>query len=98
MSKALTLSVRGVKGEHKNTLFKFFVSQDWGFISNIDIKGDVAYINLMNWEDKFPKDTEKLSLLYKDKTLHIHRLEWAPRRRWSRDQFRCLTSFIEVGR
>lgn len=98
MSKALTLSVRGVKDEDKNNLFKFFISQKWGFISNLDVKGDLAYVNIVNWEDKFPKEEENLSLLYKDKVLNISKLDWSPRRRWSRDQFSCLTSFIEVGR
>jgi hypothetical protein len=99
MSKALTLSVRGVEGERNNSLFKFFRSRQWGFISNLVVRGDTAYVNLVNWEDKFPDiEGEELSLPYKDKTVVIRRLDWAPRKKWNKDQFSCLTSFIEVGR
>ena len=71
MSNALTLSVRGVKDEDKNNLFKCLISQKWGFISNLDVKDELAYVNIVNCEDKFPKEAENLSLLYKDKVLNI---------------------------
>ena len=98
MAKGLTLRVTGVKGEPKNNLFKFFISQKWGFISNLEINGNVSFVNLVNWEDKFPTDDDELSLCYRDKVLTVTKIDWAPRRRWSTEQFSFLTSFVEVGR
>lgn len=98
MAKGLTLKVTGVKGEPKNKLFKFFISQQWGFVSNLEINGNVAFVNLVNWEDKFPVDDDKISLCYRDKILTVSKIGWAPRRKWSTEQFSFLTSFIEVGR
>jgi hypothetical protein len=98
MTQALTLTANGIDGIKYHTLFKFFVSQYWGFISNLDIKGDIAYINLVNWENKFPKEVDTLSLKYKDKNITVSKINWSPRKKWSSRQFSCLTSFIEVGR
>ena len=98
MTQALTLTAHGIEGISQRSLFKFFVSQNWGFISNLEIKGDIAYINLVNWEDKFPKDKDTLSLNYKDNNITVSRINWAPRKKWSPHQFSFLTSFIEVGR
>lgn len=97
MTHALTLSAKGVNNITYQHLFKLFVSQNWGFITNLDIKEDVAYINLVNWKDKFP-NTDKISLQYKDKIIEVIKLEWSPRKKWNKDQFSCLTSFIECGR
>ena len=98
MTQALTLSAKGVSDIKYHQLFKFFVSQNWGFVSNLDIKGDIAYVNLVNWEDKFPKDLDTLSLNYKDNNITVSKINWAPRKKWSAHQFKCLTSYIEVGR
>lgn len=97
MTQALTLSVKGVSGIKYHNLFKFLVSQNWGYITNLDIKGDIAYVNLVNWEDKFPHE-ESLSLKFKDKSIFVNRLDWSPRKKWKAQQFRVLTSFIDVGR
>lgn len=97
MTQSLTLSAKGVSDIKYQYLFKLFVSKNWGFITNLDIKGDIAYINIVNWEDKFP-DKEKLSLQYKDKIIEVSKLEWSPRKKWSPNQFKVLTSFIECGR
>lgn len=100
MSQALTLSVKGIDANTKNReLFKFFVKQNWGYITNVEIKNDVAFVNLVNWEDKIPSQ-ETLSLKFKDNTLSINKLNWAPRKKWKPQQFAVLTSFIddEVGR
>ena len=98
MTQALTLSAKGVSDIKYHPLFKFFVSQNWGFVTNLDLKGDVAYINIVNWEDKFPEDNETLSLQYKDKIIEVSRLNWSPRKKWSPSQFSVLTSFIECWR
>ena len=97
MTQSLTLSAKGVSDIKRHYLLKFFISQNWGFITNLDIKGDTAFVNIINWEDKIPED-ETLSLQYKDKVLEIKKLDWAPRKKWKPDQFRVLTSFIECGR
>jgi len=97
MTQALTLSAKGVSDIKYHSMFKFFVSQNWGFITNLDIKGDIAYINIINWEDKFPNE-KNLSLQYKDKSIEISKLNWAPRKKWNQSQFKVLTSFIEIGR
>jgi hypothetical protein len=97
MTQSLTLSAKGVSDIKHHELFKFFISQEWGYITNLDIKGDIAYINIINWEDKFPED-EPLSLHYKDKVLQINKLNWTPRKKWKPEQFSVLTSFIECGR
>lgn len=97
MTQALTLSAKGVSGIRYQHLFKFLISQNWGYITNLDIKGDIAYINLVNWEDKFPQ-SGKLSLNFKDNTIIVDKLDWAPRKKWKPHQFSCLTSFIDVGR
>lgn len=97
MTQALTLSVKGVSGIKYHNLFKFFISQNWGYITNLDIKGDNGYINLINWEDKFPND-ETLSLKFKDRSIYVNRLDWSPRKKWKTQQFRVLTSFIDVRR
>ena len=98
MTQALTITAYGIEGIKYHYLFKFFVSHNWGFISNLDIKGDIAYINLVNWENKFPKDIDTLSLNYKDNSITVSKIDWAPRKKWTPHQFRFLTSFIEVGR
>jgi len=98
MTQALTISAHGIDGIKYHALFKFFVSQNWGFVSNLDLKGDIAYVNLVNWEDKFPKDVDRLSLNYKDNNITVSKINWAPRKKWSSHQFSFLTSFIEVGR
>jgi len=98
MTQSLTLSVKGVNGIRTRVLFKFFVSQNWGFVSNLTIKGDIAYVNIVNWENKFPHESDELSLQYKDKVLKVHKLNWTPRKKWDNLQFSVLTSFIECGR
>ena len=98
MTQALTLSAKGVSDIKYHQLFKFFVSQNWGFVTNLDVKGDICYVNIVNWEDKFPMDEESLSLQYKDKSIEVSKLDWSPRKKWKPQQFSVLTSFIECGR
>lgn len=95
MTQALTLCVKGVSGVKQHKLFKFLVSQNWGYITNLDIKHDIAYVNLVNWKDKFPQE-ESLSLKFEDKNIIVDRLNWSPRKKWESQQFSILTSFIDV--
>ena len=97
MTQALTLSAKGVDNIKYHDLFKLFVSQNWGFVTNLDIKNDIAYVNLVNWEDKFPTN-DQISLQYKDKVICVEKLNWSPRKKWKPQQFSVLTSFIECGR
>jgi len=92
MTHALTLSAKGVSDIKYHALFKFFISQNWGYITNLDIKDDIAYINIVNWEDKFSHN--EISLKYKNKLIQISKLDWAPRKKWKPQQFSVLTSFI----
>lgn len=94
MKNAITLLVSGIEQMTKMELQKLFVAQKWGYVSNLEISGNKAYINFVNWENKLPTDKDDLSLLYKDKKLNIEILEWAPRRKWSDEQFSHLTSLI----